>query len=103
MSTSLPKNLKRELEDAIDDVTVTLRRAVEDLSEDAETAASQASLALRKAAQDLADRAPPTMRAVASGALCAAKAHPRVTMVTAFAAVAGVLAAIGLRQRTRVR
>ena len=99
MSKSLTKKVKHELEDVLDDVAKTLRRAADSLGDDAEEAVTQATQALRQAAEALAERTPPEAKYLAQKAVAEAKAHPIATAAAVLSATAALVTVIGLGRK----
>lgn len=99
MSKLLAKHVKYEVEDTLEDIAKTLRRAADNLGDDAEKAVAEATKALRKAAETLAERAPPEARALAQKAVDEAKAHPIATAAAVLSATAALVSLVHLGRR----
>jgi len=103
--TSMPKSLTREIkhdvQDAVEDIAKTLRAAADNLSDDAEDAVARAAQALRQAAHDLVEKTPPEARRLARKAVHEAKAHPLATTAAALTAAAALITLLGVARKKR--
>ncbi|WP_091740675.1 hypothetical protein [Phenylobacterium immobile] len=99
MSKSLTREVKDDVQDAIEEIAKTLRAAADNLSDDAEHAVADAALALRKAAHDLVERTPVQARLVAQQAADEAKAHPIATAAAALSAAAALITVLGVARK----
>jgi len=99
MSKSLTNKVRHELDDTLEDVAKTLRKAADALSQNSEEAVEEAAKALRHAAQVLADRTPPEVRDLARKAMDEAKAHPIATSAAVLSAAGALITVLGLGRR----
>jgi len=101
MSKSPAREIKHDVQDAVEDIAKTLRAAADDLSDDAEDAVARAAQVLRQAAHDLVEKAPSEGKRLARKAVHEAKAHPLATTATALSAAAALITLLGAARRKR--
>lgn len=101
MSKSPLREIKHDVQDAVEDIAKTLKAAADDLSDDAEDAVARAAQVLRQAAHDLVENAPAEGKKLARKAVHEAKAHPLATTATALSAAAALITLLGAARRKR--
>ncbi len=99
MSKSVTREIKHDVQDALEDIAKTLRSAADNLSDDAEHAVADAAKALRKAAHDLVENAPAEAKRLAEQAAHEAKAHPLATAAAALSAAAALITLLGVTRK----
>ncbi len=112
MSQNITKQVRREIEDVLDEAVKALKRAAGDLGDDAESAVADAAKTLRSTADALADKVGPKLREIiddaapkarklAAEAKAEAQEHPIATAVAAIGAAAAVIQLLGAARKRK--
>jgi len=99
MSKSLTKKVRHDVDDSMDEVAHTLRKAADTLSGDAEQAVATAAAALRAAADKVAKITPEPAKDLARKATQEVKAHPLASAAAALTAAAALISLLAAARK----